>query len=263
MDLGIAGRVALVAASSRGLGRSVADALAAEGCTLILCSRDQGRIEAAAREVADRFGVVVHAVAGDLSRASDVERIVETGVAAVGPVDILVTNTGGPPPGRFATLEPGQWEEAIRQNLDSVLNLVRGVLSGMEERGWGRIVNVTSISVKQPVEGLMLSNAVRAAVTGFARTLANEVARRGVTVNNVLPGYTRTERVQQLAEGMARERGVSVEDALAAWEEDIPMGRLGTPAEFAAAVAFLASEPARYITGVSLPVDGGWIRSLF
>ncbi len=154
------------------------------------------------------------------------------------------------------------WEDAIDLTLMSVVNLVRGALPGMKERGHGRIINVTSIAVKQPVDGLMLSNSLRAAVTGFARTLANEVAPHGITVNNILPGYTRTERVEQLAGATAGREGITKGDALARWESQIPMGRLGEPREFAALAAFLASDRASYITGQSIAVDGGWIRGL-
>jgi 3-oxoacyl-[acyl-carrier protein] reductase len=150
----------------------------------------------------------------------------------------------------------------VRQNLDSVVELTRAVLPGMKARRWGRIINVTSIAVKQPVDNLILSNSVRAAVTGLARTLANEVAPYGITVNNVMPGYTRTQRVDDLAARNATLRGTTAEAELAAWEGQIPMGRLGEPAEFAAMVAFLASERASYTTGASIPVDGGWIRAL-
>jgi 3-oxoacyl-[acyl-carrier protein] reductase len=175
---------------------------------------------------------------------------------------VLVTNTGGPPPGPFEAHSREAWRDAVRQNLESVLDLTRPLLPGMKERRWGRIINVTSIAAKQPVENLILSNSVRAAVTGFARTLANEVAPYGVTVNNVLPGYTRTQRVEELAERAAAARGGAPADAFAGWEREIPMGRLGEPREFAALVAFLASDRASYITGTSIPVDGGWIRSL-
>lgn len=263
MDLGIKGRVGLVAASSRGLGRAVAEALAEAGVDLILCSRTADAIRAVADSLATTYGVTTVGVPGDLTDPDQVERIVHEGVASVGPVDILVTNTGGPPAGVFEDLDRDVWHQAVRQNLDSVVNLTRAVLPGMKERGWGRIVNVTSISVKQPVDGLMLSNAVRAAVTGFAKTLSNEVAASGVTVNNVLPGYTRTERVEQLAKSLAEREGIPEAEAIARWERQIPMGRIGEPPEFGAAVAFLASERASYITGVSLPVDGGWIKGLF
>jgi 3-oxoacyl-[acyl-carrier protein] reductase len=262
MELGLGGRVALVAASSRGLGHAVAMELAAEGAAVIMCARSGDVLHAAAGEVASRTGARVHAVAGDLSEPDDVERIIAEGVAAVGAVDVLITNTGGPPAGPFESHDRAAWHDAVRQNLDSVLELTRAVLPGMKERRWGRIINVTSIAVKQPVDNLILSNSIRAAVTGFARTLANEVAQFGVTVNNVLPGYTQTRRVEELAQRIAASRGGSAEDARAEWERQIPMGRLGTPREFAALVAFLASERASYITGTSIPVDGGWVRGL-
>ena len=152
--------------------------------------------------------------------------------------------------------------DAIAQNLESVINLTRAVLPGMKERRWGRILNITSIAVKQPVDGLMLSNSLRAAVTGFARTLANEVGEFGITVNNVMPGYTATERLQQLASRTAETKGITVDEVTATWQAEIPMGRLAEPKELAALVAFLASERAAYITGTSIPVDGGWIRAL-
>ncbi len=262
MDLGIEGRVALVAGASRGLGRAVAEELAAAGVDLVLAARSGGPLGEAAAAIAQAHGVRAIPVAANLGDPTHVDRVIATALETFGRVDILLTNTGGPPPGPFESHSRDTWHEAVRQNLDSVLDLTRGVLPGMKARGWGRILNVTSIAAKQPVDGLVLSNAVRAAVTGFARTLANEVAPFGVTVNNLLPGYTRTQRVEELAEKNAATRGTSKDEAIAAWEREIPMGRLGEPREFAALAAFLASDRASYITGQSIPVDGGWIRSL-
>ena len=261
MDLGLGGQVALVAASSRGLGRAVAEELAREGARVVVCARG----DAALHETADAIrahGGEVEAITGDVSNPADVARIIEAGTRAFGRIDILVTNGGGPPAGPFESHSADAWHEAVRQNLDSVVELTRAVLPGMKERRWGRIINVTSIAVKQPVDNLILSNSVRAAVTGFARTLANEVAPFGITVNCVMPGYTRTQRVDELAARNATLRGTSAEAQVAVWEGQIPMGRLGRPEEFAAMVAFLASERASYTTGASIPVDGGWIRSL-
>ena len=263
MELGLKRKVALVAASSRGLGRAVAEELANEGVNLVLCARGQEGLDKVKTDIIDAAGVKVIAVAANLTEAEELNRVVDTGLEEFGQIDILVTNTGGPPAGMFESLTQVQWQEAIRQNLESVLNLTRAVLPGMKERQWGRILNITSISVKQPVENLILSNSVRAAVTGFARTLANEVASFGITVNNVLPGYTRTSRVEELAEQIAKTKGTGVEEAIDNWASQIPMGRIGEPREFAALVAFLASERASYITGTSIPVDGGWIRSLY
>ena len=262
MDLGLKGKTALVAASSRGLGRAVADELAREGANLVMCARTVGPLEQAGRDIFKETGAEVVAVPTDLSEPDDVERLVETAKADFGRIDILVTNTGGPPPGPFESHSPEVWSDAVRQNLYSVLGLTRAVLPEMKEAGWGRIVNITSIAVKQPVDGLILSNSVRAAVTGFAKTLSNEVAPFGVTVNNVMPGYTRTERLEQLAADIAERTGMRIEKAIAEWETQIPMQRIGSPEEFAGIVAFLASERASYITGVSIPVDGGSIRAL-
>lgn len=263
MDLGIKGKVAFVAASSRGLGRAVAEELAAEGASLILCARNADVLSRVSDEIAATAGVPVLSVAADVSVAEDVARAVQKGLEKFGQIDILVTNAGGPPPGRFENLSREMWETAIRLTLNSVLELTRAVLPGMKEHRWGRILNITSITVKQPVENLMLSNSLRAAVTGLARTLANEVAAHGITVNNILPGYTRTERVEELAKAVAAKEEISEAEAAARWESEIPMKRLGEPAEFAALAAFLVSERASYITGTSIPVDGGWIRSLF
>ena len=262
MDLGIEGKVALVAAASRGLGRAVAEELAAEGCHLVICARSPEPLERARREIADRHGVRVEAKPTDVADADQVRALVDLAHDAFGQVDILVTNGGGPPPGKFEDHGLDAWRAGTAVTLESVVHLIRAVLPGMRERQWGRILNVTSIAVKQPVEGLILSNSLRAAVTGLARTLANELAGDGITVNNLMPGYTRTERLEQLAGHMAEARGVSRAEAFHVWEEQVPMGRVGEPEEFAALAAFLASDRASYITGQSIAVDGGWIRSL-
>jgi 3-oxoacyl-[acyl-carrier protein] reductase len=262
MDLGLTGRVALVGGSSRGLGFAVARELLGEGCHLVICGRDAGALEEARGSLSGDSGANVLAVPANLSEAEGVEKVVGAALERFGRVDVLVTNTGGPPAGPFDSHTPETWRAAVAQNLESVLNLTRGVLPSMREQRWGRIINITSIAVKQPVDGLILSNAVRAAVTGFARTLANEVAADGITVNNVLPGYTRTERLVHLAEHNAEARGTDVAGAYAKWESEIPMARLGEPEELAALVAFLASRRAGYITGQSVAVDGGWVRSL-
>lgn len=262
MDLGIKGRVALVAAASQGLGRAVAEELASEGASLILCARGEETLNAACEDIRSKWNVEVVCVAGDLSVFADVERIVTEGIERLGQIDILVTNTGGPPTGRFETLSRENWDDATRSLLTSVLDLTKLVLPGMKERRWGRILNITSIAVKQPIENLMLSNSIRAAVTGFAKTLAGEVAEYGVTVNNIMPGYTATERVEELAQTLAEREGVDAAAIRSRWESEIPMRRLGTPKEFAALATFLVSERASYITASSIAVDGGWIRSI-
>src|SRR4030095_2623628 len=197
MDLGLKDKVALVAASSTGLGRAVAEELAAEGSKLILCARHPDTLNATRDKIAEQSGVEVIAVSADLTQLQDIERVVNKGMERFGRIDILVTNNGGPPTGQFLSLTREQWEAATRLTLYSVLEITRLFLPGMKERGWGRILNITSIAVKQPVDGLMLSNSLRAAVTGFARTLATEVAPFNITVNNLMPGYTRTDRMDQ------------------------------------------------------------------
>ena len=261
MDLGLRGKVALAAASSAGLGRAVAEALAVEGMDLVMCARREASLEDACREM-EKYGVRIVTVPADLTEPGGVREVVAAAFEAFGRVDVLVTNTGGPPAGPFEAHSPEDWETAVRQNLFSVLNLVREVLPGMRERGWGRIINITSIAVKQPSDNLILSNAVRAAVTGFARTLATETAMDGITVNNVMPGFTRTDRLTELAGKRAEIRGVEPEEIWATWQREIPMGRVGEPRELASLVAFLASEQASYITAQSIAVDGGWIKSL-
>jgi 3-oxoacyl-[acyl-carrier protein] reductase len=262
MDLGLKNKVALVAAASRGLGRAVAEELAAEGAQLVICSRGEAKINETAKQIAASSGAKVLAVAADVSRPEDVRRLTEFALERTGRIDILVTNSGGPPAGPFESSTLDQWEAATKLLLHSSVELARQVLPGMKERRWGRILNITSIAVKQPVDNLILSNSLRAAVTGFARTLANEVAVFGVTVNNIMPGYTRTERVEELAQMMAEKQGITPGEFIERWEKEIPMRRIGDPREFAALAAFLVSERASYITGTSIPVDGGWIKSL-
>lgn len=262
MDLGLAGRVALVAASSKGLGRAVAEELASEGVSLVLCARGAEVLRITADAIAAQHGVPVLPVAADVGQPGEAERVAEAGIARFGKIDILLTNSGGPPPGPFESLTREAWDDATALVLGSVVGFCRAVLPGMKERRWGRILNVTSIAAKQPVDNLMLSNSIRAAVIGFARTLATEVAPFGVTVNNLLPGFTRTERMVELSQVTAAKEGVTPDQALAKFTAAVPMGRMGEPEEFAALAAFLASERASYITGTSIPVDGGWIRAL-
>ena len=263
MDLGLKGKVALVVASSQGLGYAVAEELGIEGASLVLCSRSAERIAEAAATIADQTRAHVLGIPADVTNADDIKRVVDSAIERFGRIDILVTNAGGPPAGRFDQLSQEQWEAATKLTLFSAVELARAVLPGMKARCWGRILNITSIAVKQPVENLLLSNSLRAALTGFARTLANEVAADGVTVNNILPGYTRTERLDELANMMAEKQGITPDMFRSKWEQEIPMKRLGEPREFAALATFLVSERASYITGTSIQVDGGWIKSLF
>jgi 3-oxoacyl-[acyl-carrier protein] reductase len=262
MDLGLKGKVALVAAASRGLGRAIAEELAREGAHLVLCARGEEALDRARAEIAQSTGARVAAVAADVATTEGIASVVEAAMREHGHVDVLVTNSGGPPSGPFGAHDWAAWQGAVDLLLRSTVELTRAVLPGMRERRWGRILCVTSIAVKQPVDNLILSNALRAGVTGFARTLANEVAAENVTVNTILPGYTRTERVEQLNAAAAAREGLAVEEVQSRLERQIPMRRLGEPREFAALAAFLASERAGYITGQAVAVDGGWIRGL-
>jgi 3-oxoacyl-[acyl-carrier protein] reductase len=261
MDLGLRNRVAVVAAGSKGLGRAVAEELAAEGAAVVICARGREALEAACARIRQAGGRA-HPVVADVALPGEPARVVAEAERAFGPVEILVTNSGGPRSGKFEALTPEDWEAATRVLLTSAVGFARAVLPGMRARRWGRIINITSIAAKQPVDGLMLSNSLRSAVTAFARTLANEVAAEGITVNNLMPGYTRTERVVELSEQMAAADGTTPAVVVGRWEAEIPMRRIGEPREFAALAAFLASARATYITGQSIAVDGGWIRSV-
>jgi 3-oxoacyl-[acyl-carrier protein] reductase len=263
VDLGLRNRVALVAAASRGLGRAIAEELAAEGAAVVMCARNPDVLERARAEIGARTGADVYGVVADVATQAGTDVVAAEALARFGRVDVLVTNAGGPPPGPFEAHGWDAWERAVQLTLRSAVELTRLVLPGMKAHRWGRIINVTSITVKQPVDGLLLSNSIRAAVTGFARTLANEVASFGITVNNILPGYTRTERVAELNRATAEREGIAVGEVERRIESQIPMGRLGEPRELAALAAFLASDRASYITGQSMAVDGGWIRGLF
>ena len=262
MDLGITGKVALVAAASKGLGRAVAEELAAEGCKVVICARDSAPLESAANEISRGTGSAVFPVAADVSTSAGIRAVHAATVREFGHPDIIVTNAGGPPAGKFEDIALAEWERAFHLTLMSSVELAYLALPAMKERKWGRILNITSIAAKQPVDNLILSNSLRAAVTGFARTLANEVAPFGITVNNLLPGYTRTDRVEQLTRASASKEGVDESEIRSRWEAQIPMKRLGEPREFAALAAFLASDRASYITGQSIAIDGGWIRNI-
>jgi 3-oxoacyl-[acyl-carrier protein] reductase len=262
MDLGLKNKTALVCGASKGLGKASAECLAVEGASVILCSSNPDNLQKAKQEIQAVSSAEVTAISANLSERDDVSRLIEMLFKRYSHIDILVNNTGGPPPGKFEELSIDDWQAAYEAMFISAVMLTKSVLPGMKSQRWGRILNITSIAVKQPVENLILSNSIRAGITGFARTLANEVAPFGITVNNILPGYTRTERLENLAEETAGRKGVSVEEAYQTWLKDIPMNRLGEPEEFGNVVTFLASERASYVTGTSITVDGGWVRSL-
>jgi 3-oxoacyl-[acyl-carrier protein] reductase len=257
MDLGLNGRVALVAAASRGLGKAVATALAEEGARVAMFARRQEAIEAAAAEVRRRSGAEVLPLEADVNRPEDLERVVKATVDRFGRLDILINNAGGPPPGTFDTLTEEQWQQAVNLTLMSAVRLTRLALPHLRTQGGGRIINLTSSSTREPVPNLMLSNAIRSAVAGWAKTLATELAPENILVNCVAPGRIETERLQELDGANAQRQGRPVEEIRRANEVANPLGRYGKPEEFAAAVAFLASDRASYITGITLYVDGG------
>lgn len=262
MDLGLTGKVALVTAASKGLGKGIATQLAREGADVIISSRSEEALRAAAVEIAAAGGREPLVVAADVSDAAALERLVAAAIGRFGRIDILVNNAGGPAPGMFFDIGDEQWQKAVDLLLLSTVRLTRLIVPQMRERKWGRIVNSTSVSVKQPIANLLLSNSVRTAVIGLAKSLAAELARDGITVNNLLPGSIYTDRIEQLNRATAERTGRPLEEVRRAAEADIPVGRYGTVEEYAAAAAFLASEQASYITGVSLLVDGGVYRGL-
>jgi 3-oxoacyl-[acyl-carrier protein] reductase len=262
MDLGLAGRVAIVAAASKGLGRAAAEALAQEGAQTAICARTARDLEATAGAIEQETGRKVFWRVVDVTEPAAVERFIAEVDGAFGRIDICVTNAGGPPAKTFLEISPEDWRAAVEAMLLSAVSFARGVLPRMQRQRWGRFITITSITVKQPLENLMLSNAVRAAVTGLAKTLANEFGPYGITVNNVCPGHTLTQRVEELAAMQGRAAGLSADAVKQKWASEVPLRRLGRPEEFAAVVAFLASERASYINGASIAIDGGRVECL-
>jgi 3-oxoacyl-[acyl-carrier protein] reductase len=264
MDFGLKGKAAAVSASSQGLGFACALELAKEGASVAICSRDHARIEDAARRLREAVpGATIHAAVVDLSSDDSCGRFVEDAAAAFGRLDILVTNSGGPPPGSFDQLSVEELHRSVDANLMAPIAMIHAAVPHMRGRKWGRIVNILSITVKQPKTNLLISSTMRTGVMGYARTIANDLARDGITVNNVAPGYTRTERLDELAEHASKTQSREIEDVVAEWERVIPAQRLGRPEELAAVVTFLASERASYLTGTTIQVDGGWVQSLY
>jgi 3-oxoacyl-[acyl-carrier protein] reductase len=262
MDLGLKGRVAIVAAASKGLGRAVAEEFAREGCEVAICARSAENLAQAGESIRKATGREVMREALDVTRYDAVRDFVAAVEKRFGRVDICVTNAGGPPSKKFLDISIEEWRAAVDLTLMSAVYFAREVLPRMQKRRWGRLLTITSVSVKEPIEGLLLSNSIRTAVTGLARTLANEFGPDGITVNNICPGYTLTERLDELAAAQAKQTGVAREKIYERWASLVPLGRLGKPEEFAALAAFLASERASYINGVSVAVDGGRVKSL-
>lgn len=263
MDMGLKGKAALVGGASRGIGRAIALGLAKEGCRVAICARNAGTLEKAAEELRAETGADVFPAVCDMASYDDIKRAVSAAVARFGRLDVLVNNAGGPPTGAFEDLDERYWRHAIDQNLLSAVRTIREALPYLKRSGAGRIINVTSVAVKQPIDGLMLSNAARLGVVGMAKTLSREVAAEGITVNNICPGNIATERLISLIEDRARRQGVSLEEAVSLEEGRSPMGFLGEPEDVANLVVFLASAKARYITGATIQVDGGSTTAVF
>jgi 3-oxoacyl-[acyl-carrier protein] reductase len=256
MDLGLKGKVALVAGASAGLGFGAARVFFDEGAKVAVCSRDEKRITDAAKSLSPDTGQVIP-VACDLSRKEEIDRLVKTIQDHFGRIDILVTNCGGPPTGQHDTIGEAEFELGYNLTFMSAIRLISGIVPGMKERKFGRIILSTSISAKQPIDNLLLSNTYRAGLLGYAKTISRELGPFGITVNNVLPGFTRTERLNHLADDISSRTGQSRDDVYAEWVDKIPVGRLGTPEELGSLIAFLASEQAGFISGTSTTVDGG------
>jgi 3-oxoacyl-[acyl-carrier protein] reductase len=263
MNLGLHGKVALVTAASKGLGRAIALTLAAEGAQVVIASRNQEALLHTAQEIEEITGHTVLAYPADVGKREDIEALVTKTLEARKGIDILVHNTGGPPVGTFESVTEEQWQATFEAELLSAVRLIRLVLPTMRQRGAGRIIHIVSTSVKQPSEGLLLANAIRPGVVGLAKTLAIDLAPEHITVNNVCPGRILTDRLRYGGGVRARmSQGISEEEALQEMVKSIPMGRAGRPEEVGALVAFLASEQAAYITGTTISIDGGFVRSL-
>jgi 3-oxoacyl-[acyl-carrier protein] reductase len=262
MNLGIKDRVALIAASSQGIGLAIAEAFAAEGCRIAMCARNQQTLQAAAEKIKKQHNVEVIAEAFDVTDAAAVSGFVATVAHKFGSVDICVTNAGGPPSKGFLAASLDEWQRALDSNFLSTVYFAREVIPHMQKKKWGRIVTLTSITTKQPITDLVLSNAVRAAVVGLVKSLANEFGKDGILVNNVGPGFTATDRLKELAAARASTTGKKESEIFDGWAADAPLKRLGEPREVAEAVVWLASECASYITGQTVLVDGGMYKGL-
>jgi 3-oxoacyl-[acyl-carrier protein] reductase len=263
MDLGLLGRVAIVTGSSQGIGKSIALGLAQEGVRVSICARNEKRLEETAKEIRSATGMDALPVQADLTKEDDIRRFVSKTVEVFGRIDILVNNTGGPPSAAFLETSEDQWRNTANLLLMSVVTACLEVVPHMQERKWGRIINMTSFAAKQPADRLVLSNAFRSGILGLSKTLANELATDGILVNAVCPGWTLTQRVEELAKTHAKISGKAPGEIVKEWESSIPLKRLAQPSEIADTVVFLASERASYITGAVIQVDGGYTKGLF
>lgn len=263
MDLGLKGRVAIVTGSSQGIGKAIALGLSQEGARVSICARNEKQLNETAREIESATGVEVYAAKADLTKEDDIRRLVAKTYERFGKIDILVNNTGGPPSTTFLETSEEHWRKAVDLLLMSVVTACSEVIPHMQKQKWGRIINMTSFAAKQPAERLVLSNALRAGIFGLSKTLSNELAKDGILVNAVCPGWTLTKRVDELAKTQAKTTDKTYEDIIKGWENQIPLKRLAQPKEIADLIVFLASERASYITGAVIQVDGGVIKGLF
>lgn len=262
MDLGLSGRVAIVTGASRGIGKAIAHVLAEEGAKVTICARDENQLRIAEEEIEASTGAEILSVKTDLNRVDDIRTLVTKTHNEFGRIDILVNNTGGPPSKAFLATSEEDWRRTFDQLFMSVVFTCREVATYMKEARWGRIINMTSIAAKQPVENLILSNSLRAGIIALTKTLSNEFAEYNILVNSVCPGYTLTDRVKQLAETESQRTGKSINDIVQDWAKTIPLRRMAQPREIADLVVFLASERASFITGATYQVDGGWIKGI-
>lgn len=257
MDLGLQGKTAIVTASSKGLGKACALRMAQEGANVVICGRDEDTLAKTAAEIRSETGKAVWAVIADVSVKEDITRIIEASVERFGRIDSLICNAGGPPAGKFMDMTEEHWEQAIQLNLMSVIRLVRETVPHMQQAGGGRIVNISSVAIKQPIPGLVLSNTLRLGLHGLFKTLADELASSNILINTVCPGRFDTDRVRTLDAGKAEREGLTLEEVKRIGQSDIALGRYGEPEEFARYAAFLASPANSYVTGQALVVDGG------
>ncbi len=262
MDLGLTGRVAVVGGASKGLGRACADSLAQEGAKLAICSRNAAELEVAAQEIRAATGTDVLSVPGDLSRLEDIQRLVQTAADHFGRLDVVIANSGGPPEGRAVTTDEETWDRSVQMALNFFIRMGREAVPHMQKQSWGRIVNILASTVYQPIDNLVTSGVTRMGAVAYAKSLADEVGRDNILVNNVAPGFLMTERMRHIFETRSSETGQDLETVLDARAASIPLGRFGRPEELGDFVTYLASDKNTYVTGTTILVDGGVVRNV-